>query len=70
MYKRQHGSKSVYLAQHFIKLTADEAIAINCHMSAFGGNVNEVGSAFEYCPFAWLLSVADQAATYIKEGGK
>lgn len=62
-----HGSKSVFLAQHFIKLTPDEAVAINCHMSAFGDNKNDVGNAFEHCPFAWLLSVADQAATYIRE---
>ncbi len=60
-----HGSKSVYLTQHFIKLTPEEAVAINCHMSAFdGGNI---GSAYDQFPLAWLLSVADQSASYIKE---
>lgn len=63
-----HGSKSMYLAQHFIKLTPEEAVAINNHMSAFQSDANDVGRAFEAFPFAWLLSVADQSATYIKEG--
>ena len=63
-----HGSKSVYLVQYFIKLEPEEAAAINCHMGAFGADANAVGKAFEQYPFAWLLSVADQAATYIKEG--
>ena len=62
-----HGSKSMYLAQHFIKLTPEEAVAINCHMSCWDGN-KDVGNAFEAFPFAWLLHVADEAATYIKEG--
>lgn len=61
-----HGSKSVYLVQHFIKLTPEEAVAINCHMSSWDGNMN-VGSSFEQYPFAWLVHVADEAATYIKE---
>lgn len=64
-----HGSKSVYLAQHFISLTPDEAVAINCHMSCWDGN-KDVGSAYEQCPFAWLVHVADESATYIKEGKK
>ena len=65
-----HGSKSMYLAQHFIKLTPEEAVAINNHMSAFQSDANDVGRVFEAFPFAWLLSVADQSATYIKEGKK
>lgn len=62
-----HGSKSMYLAQHFIKLTPEEAVAINNHMSAFQSDANDVGRAFEAFPFAWLLSVADQASCYIRE---
>lgn len=62
-----HGSKSVFLAQHFIKLTPEEAVAINCHMSCWNGD-KSVGGAFEQYPFAWLLHVADESATYIKEG--
>lgn len=60
-----HGSKSVFLIQHFIKLTPEEAVAINCHMSAFD-NAN-VGNSYEQFPFAWALSMADQAACYILE---
>lgn len=61
-----HGSKSVYLIQHFMPLKPEEAVAIQCHMSCWDGN-KDVGNAFENCPFAWLLHVADEAATYIKE---
>ena len=42
-------------------------MAINCHMSDFGDNREYVGKAYEQFPLAWLLSVADQAATYIDE---
>ena len=63
-----HGSKSVFLAQHFIKLTPEEAVAINSHMSSWeDGAARYVGSAFEQCPFAWAMHVADEAATYIQE---
>ena len=63
-----HGSKSVYLVQHFIKLTPEEAVAIQCHMSSWeDGASKSVGSAFEQFPFAWLLHVADESATYILE---
>lgn len=65
-----HGSKSVYMLMRFIDLKPAEATAINNHMSAFGGDVNSIGRAFEQYPFAWLLSVADQSATYILEGDK
>lgn len=61
-----HGSKSVYLTQYFIKLTPEEATAINCHMGSFDGN-KDVGRAYERFPLAWLLHVADESATYIKE---
>lgn len=62
-----HGSKSVFLLQHFIDLTPEEGVAINCHMGAFDGEGKYVGNAFGQFPFAWLLSAADQAATYIRE---
>ena len=61
-----HGSKSVYLVQHFIRLKPEEAVAINCHMSSWDGN-KDVGNAFTQFPFAWLLHVADESATYISE---
>lgn len=61
-----HGSKSVFILQNYIKLSAEEAVAINCHMGAWDGN-KDVGAAFEQFPVAWLLHVADEGATYIKE---
>lgn len=61
-----HGSKSVFLLQHFIKITPEEAVAINCHMGAWDGNTS-VGASYEQFPFAWLVHVADEAATYIDE---
>ena len=63
-----HGSKSVFLVQNFMKLKPEEAVAINCHMGAWGDNKNDVGRAFEAFPFAWALHVADEAATYLREG--
>lgn len=61
-----HGSKSVFILQNFIKLTVDEAVAINCHMGASDGN-KDVGNAYEQFPFAWLVHVADEAAAFIIE---
>lgn len=63
-----HGSKSVFLIQHFIKLTPEEAVAIQCHMSSWeDGASRAVGGAFEQFLFAWLVHVADEAATFILE---
>lgn len=62
-----HGSKSVFIVQTFMRLTLEEAISINCHMSSWDGNTS-VGKAYEKYPLAWLLHVADEAATYIDEG--
>ena len=62
-----HGSKSVFILQNYMKLTAEEAVAVNAHMSCWDGNTS-VGSAYEQFPLAWLLHVADESATYIKEG--
>lgn len=60
-----HGSKSVFLAERFIKLTIPEAVAINCHMGAFDNEY--VGKSYEQYPMAWALNVADQAASYLRE---
>ena len=63
-----HGSKSVFLAQHFIKLSPEEAVAINAHMGSWEeGAARYVGSAYEQCPFAWAVHIADEAATYLRE---
>lgn len=63
-----HGSKSVYLVQHFMDLTPEEAVAIQCHMSSWeDGAGKTVGGAFSQFPFAWLVHVADESATFILE---
>ena len=61
-----HGSKSVFIVQQFIKLTPEEAVAINCHMG-LGDGKDYVGDAYEQYPLAWLLHAADESATYIIE---
>ena len=61
-----HGSKSLYLVLNFMKLTPDEAVAINCHMGQWDATTySDVSSAYEACPLAWVLHVADEAATYL-----
>lgn len=66
-----HGAKSVFLVQSFIKLTPEEASAINCHMGQWDAstysNPTEV-----YCrnKLAWLLHVADEAADFLMEDKK
>lgn len=64
-----HGSKSVYLAQRFLNLSEDEATAINCHMGFADRSPGDysLGSAYEQTPLAWLVHVADESATYIRE---
>jgi hypothetical protein len=57
-----HGSKSMFLLQNFMKLTPDEAIAVNCHMGVENGKW-EVLDAFRACPLAFLLHMADMAST-------
>lgn len=64
-----HGAKSVFLVERFMRLTEEEAVAINCHMgfSEPGANIAGISSAYERYPLAWLLHVADESATYIVE---
>lgn len=45
-------------------------VTVNCHMSAFDGDVGYIGMAYEQFPYAWLLSAADQSATYVIETKK
>lgn len=67
-----HGSKSVYMVQRFLDLTPEEAVAINCHMGSWDRTPSDysVGGAFEAYPLAWLLHVADESATYIRESNR
>lgn len=61
-----HGSKSVFLLMNFVKITPDEAAAINCHMGQFDSTqYSRPSEVFADSPLAWALHVADEAATYI-----
>ena len=60
-----HGCKSVFIINNFIKLECDEAVAINCHMGAFDNE--RVGNSYIQFPLAWLLHIADEAASYLIE---
>lgn len=61
-----HGSKSVYLVQYFMRLKPEEAAAINCHMGAYDmSSYSKPSAAYSTYPLAWLLHVADEAATHI-----
>lgn len=64
-----HGSKSVYLIQKHMRLTDEEAVAINCHMGFADRSPGDygLGGAYEQHKLAWLLHVADESATYMRE---
>lgn len=66
-----HGEKSVYIISGFMKLTRDEAMAINWHMGGFdkrvlGGDFSLSAAFYDY-PFSTLIHVADVMATYFDE---
>ena len=63
-----HGAKSVFLLNQFIHLTEAETVAILHHMGAWDKSTyTDPGRAYESYPLAWLLHVADEAATYISK---
>ena len=66
-----HGEKSVYIISGFMRLTRDEAMAINWHMGGFDDRVRggsfTIGHAFEKYPLAVLAHTADFLATYFDE---
>lgn len=64
-----HGSKSVYRVQRFMELSDEEAVAINCHMGFADRAPGDysLGNAYERFPLAWLVHVADESASYIRE---
>lgn len=61
-----HGGKSVFLISRFIRLTEEEAVAIQCHMGNEDGKYG-VSESYRRYPLAWLLHVADEAASFIDE---
>ncbi len=66
-----HGEKSVYMISGFIKLTREEAMAINWHMSGFDmrvkGGSYSIGDAYYKFPIAVLLATSDIMAAYLDE---
>ena len=67
-----HGSKSVYVLSKYLKdLKDEEAVAINCHMgfSRAGDSTISVGESFRWSPLAWIVHVADEAATFMLDRG-
>ncbi len=66
-----HGEKSVYIVNGFIRLSREEAMAINWHMGGFdlrvkGGSYSE-GEAYNKYPLCVYLQVADMMASYLDE---
>lgn len=66
-----HGEKSVYMISGFMKLTREEAMAINWHMGGFDtrvmGGSYSMSNAFYKYPVALLFHIADVEATYLDE---
>ena len=65
-----HGEKSVYMISGFMKLTRDEAMAINWHMGAFDARTQHSGilsEVFYRHPVAFLFHIADYMTTYLDE---
>ncbi|MGN1201229.1 MAG: HD domain-containing protein [Candidatus Caccovivens sp.] len=66
-----HGEKSVYMISGFMKLTREEAMAINWHMGAFDERVKNnpymLKNVFGRYPIAFLFHLADYMATYLDE---
>lgn len=66
-----HGEKSVIILMKHMQLTDNEIYAIRWHMGGFDSAVKggDFGSskAYEICPFAVLLHLADMIASYLME---
>lgn len=66
-----HGEKSVYIISSFMRLTREEAMAINWHMGGFDTRVKgwdpSISEAYDKYPLAVLMHVSDLEATYIDE---
>lgn len=66
-----HGEKSVYIINGFIRLTREEAMAINWHMGGFdarvkGGSYSLTDAFYKY-PVCVLFHMADLMSTYLDE---
>ncbi len=66
-----HGEKSVYILSAFMKLTREEALAINWHMGEYdarvkGGNLS-IATVFHKYPNCFLFHCADLMTTYLDD---
>lgn len=66
-----HGEKSVFIVSQYIKLTAEEAMAINWHMGGFDDRVRggsySASEAYAKYKLAIYAHIADLEATYLDE---
>ena len=65
-----HGEKSVYIISGFMRLTREEAMAINWHMGGFDPRSQmgtDMGEAFSRFPIAVLFHTSDLEASYLDE---
>ncbi len=66
-----HGEKSVFIISQYMRLSAEEAMAINWHMGGFDERVKGGSYAFSEAlakfKLALLLHIADLEATYLDE---
>ena len=66
-----HGEKSVFIATQYIKLTPEEAMAINWHMGGFDDTAKAgsfaIAHAYEQYPLAVKVHLSDLEATYLCE---
>ena len=67
-----HGEKSVYMISGFMKLTREEALAINWHMGGFdsrvlGGASYGLSGAFSKYPLCVIFHISDIQASYLDE---
>lgn len=66
-----HGEKSVYIINGYMRLSREEALAINWHMGGFDkrvqGGDQSFSSAYYKYPLCTLTHIADIMATYLDE---
>ncbi len=66
-----HGEKSLFIIESKIRLTLSEALAIRWHMGGFDdavrGGCRSVNDAYDTCPLAVKLHLADIEASYLTE---
>lgn len=66
-----HGEKSVFIIGQYMRLSPEEAMAINWHMGGFDERVKggsfALSEAFAKYKLAFLMHLADMAASYLDE---